>query len=77
MKETQERQVPSFSWEGPLEEEMATQSRMLAWRIPWTEEPAGFIVHGVSQSQTQLKRLSTHTCTPTSQGCQVNLGNEQ
>ena len=33
----------------PLEEEMAT--RILAWRIPWTEE-AGYIVHGVAESDT-------------------------
>jgi len=30
----------SPSWEAPLEEEMATHSSTLAWRIPWTEEPA-------------------------------------
>ena len=29
------------SWEDPLEKEMATHSRVLAWRIPWTEEPGG------------------------------------
>ena len=28
-------------WEDPLEKEMATHSRILAWRIPWTEEPGG------------------------------------
>ena len=33
--------VQSLGWEGPLEEEMATHSRILAWRIPWTEEPGG------------------------------------
>ena len=31
----------SLSWEDPLEESMATHSRILAWRIPWTEEPTG------------------------------------
>ena len=31
----------SLGWEEPLEEEMATHSRILAWRIPWTEEPGG------------------------------------
>jgi len=39
MQETKEMQVPSLSWEDPLEREMATYSRILAWRIPWTEEP--------------------------------------
>ena len=31
--------VRSLGWEDPLEEGMATQSSILAWRIPWTEEP--------------------------------------
>ena len=39
MKKLQETQVQSLGWEDPLEEGMATQSRILAWRIPWTEEP--------------------------------------
>ena len=33
--------VPSLGWEDPLEEEMATHSSILAWRIPWTEDPGG------------------------------------
>ena len=33
--------VQSLSWEDPLEEHMATRSSILAWRIPWTEEPRG------------------------------------
>jgi len=33
--------VRSLSWEDPLEEGMATHSNILAWRIPWTEEPGG------------------------------------
>ena len=35
----QETQVQFLDWEDPLEKEMATQSSILAWRIPWTEEP--------------------------------------
>ena len=31
--------VQSLGWEDPLEEKMATRSRILAWKIPWTEEP--------------------------------------
>ena len=38
-QETQEMQVLSLSWEDPLEKEMATHSHILAWRIPWIEEP--------------------------------------
>ena len=41
MKETQEMQVPSLSWEDPLEAEMATHSSILAWEIPRTEESGG------------------------------------
>ena len=34
-----ETRVRSLGWEDPLEEEMATRSSTLAWKIPWTEEP--------------------------------------
>ena len=37
----QETWVLSLGWEDPLEKEMATHFRILAWRIPWTEEPGG------------------------------------
>ena len=37
----QETQVQSLGWEDPLEEEMAIHSNILAWRIPWSEEPGG------------------------------------
>ena len=33
--------VQSLGWEDPLEEEMTTCSSVLAWKIPWTEEPGG------------------------------------
>ena len=56
MQETQELRVPSLGQEDSLEEEMATHSRILAWRIPWSEEPGGLQSMG-SQSQTGLKRL--------------------
>ena len=41
MQETQETWVQSLNQEDPLEEEMTTHSSILAWRIPWTEEPGG------------------------------------
>ena len=41
MQETLETQVQSLGWEDPLEEGMAAHSGILAWRIPWTEEPGG------------------------------------
>ena len=46
----QETQVQSLDWEDPLEKEMTTHFRILAWRIPWTEEPGG--VHGIVKSRT-------------------------
>ena len=48
----QETQVRSLGWEDPLEEEMATHSSILAWRIPWTKEPGGLQSMG-SQSLTR------------------------
>ena len=40
-------------WEDPLEEGMATHSSVLAWRIPWTEEPGGLhIGHGFAKNWT-------------------------
>ena len=41
MQEAQEMWVRSLGREDPLEKEMATHSSILAWRIPWTEEPGG------------------------------------
>ena len=39
MQELQETRVQSLDWDDPLEEDMATHSSILAWEIPWTEEP--------------------------------------
>ena len=50
----QETWVQSLGWEDPLVEGVATHSGVLAWRIPWTEEPSGLQSLG-SQSQTGLK----------------------
>ena len=48
--------VQSLGEEGPLKEEMATHSSILAWEIPWTEEPGGLhTVHGVAESQKQMR----------------------
>ena len=46
----QETWVQSPGWEEPLEKEMATHSGILAWRIPWTEEPSR--LHGTAESDT-------------------------
>ena len=50
---TQETQVPSLSREDPLEKGMATHSRILAWRIPWTEEPGGYGPRGGKELETR------------------------
>ena len=47
-------QVQSLGQEDPLEKEMATHASILAWRIPWTEEPGGLQSMGVTKSQTRL-----------------------
>ena len=44
-----------------LEQEMATHSSILAWEIPWTEEPVGLQSMGSQKSQTQLSDLTTTT----------------
>ena len=47
MQETQDR---FLGQEDPLEKEMATQSSILAWNIPWTEEPGGLQSMGSQES---------------------------
>ena len=48
----QQTGVRSLSWEDPLEKELATHSSILAWEIPWTEEPGGLQSMGSQKSQT-------------------------
>ena len=48
----QENLVHFLSWEDLLENGMATHSSILAWKIPWAEEPKQATVHGVAKSQT-------------------------
>ena len=43
MQETLETRVRSLGWEDPLEKGMATHSSILAWRIPWIEEPGDLL----------------------------------
>ena len=45
----QETRVQSLDWDDPLEEEMSTRSSILAWRIPWTEEPGGLQSMGLQK----------------------------
>ena len=48
----QETTVRSLGWEDPLEKEMATHSSILAWEIPWTEEPGGLQSMGSQELDT-------------------------
>ena len=50
----QETLVQSLGWEDSLEKEIATHSSILAWRIPWTEEPGRLQSHGVTKCQARL-----------------------
>ena len=50
----QQTQVQSLGWEYPPEKGTATHSRILAWRIPWTEEPGGKQSMGSQRVERQL-----------------------
>ena len=63
----QETQVQFLSQEDPLEKGMATQSSILAWRIPWTEEPGGLqstgsqrVEHDWATNTTTTINLNSH-----------------
>ena len=47
----EETWVQSLGQEDPLEKEMANHSSILAWKIPWTEEPGGAAAHGITKSR--------------------------
>ena len=59
LPEVQETQVRSLGWEDPLEKEMATHSSILAWKIPWTEEPGRLQSLGLQKSRTQLSDFTS------------------
>ena len=50
----QKTQVRSLDQEDPLEKEMATHSSILAWRIPWTEEPGELHSTGLQRKESDL-----------------------
>ena len=63
----QETQVRSLGQEDPLEKEMATHSSILAWRIPWTEEPGTLqsmglqtVGHGLATEHTYTHAYTSH-----------------
>ena len=59
MQGPQEMKFQSLGWEDPLEEDMATHSSILAWRIPWTEEPGGLHSMGSQRVLCQQSDVST------------------
>ena len=68
----QETQVRSQVWQDPLEEEMATHSCILAWKIPWTEEPGG-----LQSTESQTVRHTRETENAYSHTIGLKFSNEQ
>ena len=70
LPEMRETRVQFLDWEDPLEEGVATLSRVLAWRMPMDRRAWGLTVHGVAESQTQLSDCPLHLFTQSSvSGC--------
>ena len=53
--------LQSVGWEDPLEKEMATHFRILAWELPWTEEPGQLLSMGSQRDTTEHTHTHTHT----------------
>ena len=53
--------VQSLGWEDTLEEEMATHSSFLVWKIPWTEEPGG--LQSIESQRVRQDLVTDHSCT--------------
>ena len=69
MQETQGTQLQALNWEDPLEEAMTTHSSILAWRIPWTEEPSVLLSMGSQRTKhdwSDLARVHAHSYRSTS-----------
>ena len=62
MQETWETQVQSLGQEDSLEEEMATHSIILAWEVPWTEEPGRLQSMNSQRVRHDLATEQQHTC---------------
>ena len=73
----QETQVQSPGGEDPLEEEMAVHSSILAWRLPWTEEPGGLPSVGSHRESDTTERLILSLpllCSSSSPGPLIHTG---
>ena len=67
--------VRSLGWEDPPEEGMATHSSILAWRMPWTEEPGGLQPMGSQRGDTtEHRRAQTHCHVTSSPTCTLSGG---
>ena len=51
--------VQTLGWEDPLEKGMATHSRILSWRIPWTEEPSRLQSMGLQREDPKIAKSQT------------------
>ena len=62
VQEVQETQVQALDREDPLEEEMATHTSIVAWSIPWTEEPGGLQSMGSQKRQNLVTKQQWYVC---------------
>ena len=69
----QETWVQSLGWEYPLEKGMATHSSILAWRIPWTEEPGGLQSMGSQRIGHDWSTNSFHAVQGEGYGMSINF----
>ena len=60
MSEMQETRIQHLGWEDSLKEQVATHPRMVAWLIPWIEEPSGLQFMGLQR----MEHGSMHACLP-------------
>ena len=76
----QEIQVQSLCREGSLEKEMATRSSILAWRIPWTEEPGGLRSWGCKESDSTYQlnnKIHLHSLQTGKPGMLQSMGSQR
>ena len=76
MQEIQETLVQALGQEDPLEDSRATHSSILAWRIPWAEDPGGLESIGsqrVEDDWGNLARIHTHTLVSISRFCEDSM----
>ena len=60
IQELQETPVWALGHDDPLEKEMATHSRIIAWKIPWTEEPDGLQSKGLQRGRPNCAQAPTY-----------------